>query len=98
MQSLTLTVPTGASGVVLDLRNHPWGQNGVSITVKPGASGTITCEASNTANAPDDPSNANWVDSGNGSMTTTQELARFTPCAALRFKATTAAGTVEVSK
>lgn len=96
-QSLTLSVPTGATGAVLDMRSVN-AHAGVAMTIKPGASGSITCEVSHTKDAADDPSSATWVDCGNGAMTTNQELTRFAPCQALRFKATTAAGTVEVSK
>lgn len=96
-QSITLSVPTGATGAVLDMR----GTNthaGVAMTIKPGASGSITCEVSHTKDAADDAASATWVDCGNGAMTANQELVRFAPCQALRFKATTAVGTVEVSK
>lgn len=97
MQSQSFAVPTGATGVVLDMRNINPGA-GVAITLKPGASGGITCEVSNTPNAADDAASANWVDCGNGSMTAITEITRFAPCSALRFKATTAAGTAEVTK
>jgi hypothetical protein len=96
-QHLTFTVPIGATGYVLDMRGSS-AHAGVAMALKPGASGSITCEVSHTKDAADDPANATWVDCGNGAMAANQELVRFAPCQALRFKATTSAGSVEVSK
>lgn len=90
----TLTVVPGTPRII-DCSQRSFGHP-MCIHLLPGASGGMTLEASNSANAITDQANADWIDCGNGSMTADTEVTRYAPCYALRIKATVANGTAEV--
>jgi hypothetical protein len=67
-----------------------------TITVAPGASGSVIVATSTTPSATDNPGTATWVDWTPGTVTaaTTQSLC--SPVAAIRVTATTAAAALEI--